>query len=189
MAGLAELEERLRLAEAEPVDDGETALAARDALRDAAAEARGTEIDARLAVRTSEERVRAIAGRADELVQAANEERAARREHEQARHHRARGAVVAEAVHDLAREVCRRVEQSSARAAAERDAAQQAHAQREAELVTVRTRSRELDDEIVRLTDALHRDEIAAGRAPAAHRDARDARPRGIRRIDRGSRG
>jgi len=161
VAGLADLEERLRLAELEPVVDGETALAARDALRDAAAEARGTELDARLAVRTSEERVRAIAGRADGLVQAANEERAARREHERARHHRARGAAVAEAVHDLAREVCRRVEQSSVRAAAERDAVQQAHAQREAELVTVRTRSRELDEEIVRLTDALHRDEIA----------------------------
>src|SRR6185312_6025653 len=161
VAGLADLEERLRLAELEPVVDGETALAARDALRDAAAEARGTELDARLAVRTSEERVRAIAGRADALVQAASEERAARQEHEQARHHRARGAAVAEAVHDLAREVCRRVEQSSVRAAAERDAVQQAHAQREAELVTVRTRSRELDEEIVRLTDALHRDEIA----------------------------
>jgi chromosome segregation protein len=161
VAGLADLEERLRLAELEPVVDGETALAARDALRDAAAEARGTELDARLAVRTSEERVRAIAGRADGLMQAANEERAARREHEQARHHRARGAAVAEGVHDLAREVCRRVEQSAARAAAERDAVQQAHAQREAELVTVRTRSRELDEEIVRLTDALHRDEIA----------------------------
>jgi chromosome segregation protein len=161
VAGLADLEERLRLAELEPVVDGETALAARDALRDAAAEARGTELDARLAVRTSEERVRAIAGRADALVQAASEERAARHEHEQARHHRARGAAVAEAVHDLAREVCRRVEQSSIRAAAERDAVQRAHAQREAELVTVRTRSRELDEEIVRLTDALHRDEIA----------------------------
>ena len=72
MAGLADLEERLRAAELEPVDDGETALAARDALRDAVAEARGTELDARLAVRTSEERVRAIAGRADGLVQAAN---------------------------------------------------------------------------------------------------------------------
>jgi len=57
--------------------------------------------------------------------------------------------------------VCRRSEQSSVRAAAERDAVQQANAQREAELVTVRTRSSELDEEIVRLTDALHRDEIA----------------------------
>ena len=161
VAGLADLEERLRLAELEPEDDGETALAARDALREAASEARGTELDARLAVRTSEERVRAMAGRADGLVQAANEERAARLEHEQARHHRARGAAVADAVHDLAREVCRRVEQSSERAAAERDAIQQAHAQREADLVTLRTRSRELDEEIVRLTDALHRDEIA----------------------------
>ena len=161
VAGLADLEDRLRLAELPPEDDGETALAARDALREAAAEARGAELDARLAVRTSEERVRAIAGRADGLEQAANKERAARLEHEQARHHRARGATVAEAVHDLAREVCRRVEQSSARAAAERDAIQHAHAQRESELVALRTRSRELDEEIVRLTDALHRDEIA----------------------------
>jgi chromosome segregation protein len=123
--------------------------------------ARGIELDARLAVRTSEERVRAIAGRADGLLQAANQERAARLEHEQARHHRARGAAVAEAVRDLAREVCRRVEQSSVRGAADWDAIQQAHAQREAELVTLRARSRELEEEVVRLTDALHRDEIA----------------------------
>ena len=36
--------------------------------------------------------------------------------------HRARGAAVAEAVHDLARQVCRRVEHRQLRAAAERDA-------------------------------------------------------------------
>src|SRR5262249_29692520 len=156
-----ELEDRLRRAEQEPEDDGEAALAARDARREALADARSTELDARLAVRTIEERVRAIAGRADGLVQAASEERAARLEHEQARHRRARGAAIAEAIHDLAREVCHRVEQSAARAAAERDAIQQAHAQREAELVALRTRTRELDEENLRLTDALHRDEIA----------------------------
>ena len=161
VAGLADLEERLRLAELEPEDDGEIALAGRDALREAVVLARGIELDARLAVRTSEERVRAIAGRADGLLQAANQERAARLEHEQARHHRARGAAVAEAVHDVAREVCRRVEQSSVRGAADWDAIQQAHAQREAELVTLRAGSRELEEEVVRLTDALHRDEIA----------------------------
>jgi chromosome segregation protein len=161
VAGLADLEERLQLAELEPEDDGGEAVARRDALRDGVAEGRAIELDARLAVRTSEERVRALAGRADGLERAADQERAARLRHEQARRERARGAAVAEAVHDLARVVCRRVEESSVRAAAERDAAQQSHAQREVELGALRARSRELDEELVRLTDALHRDEIA----------------------------
>ena len=137
------------------------ALAGRDALREAVVSARGIELDARLAVRTGEERVRAMAGRADELLRAANQERAARLEHEQARH--------------LARAVPRwrmRYTTSPARCAGESNSRQCARRPtgtpysrpgraREAELLTLRTRSRELDEELVRLTDAVHRDEIA----------------------------
>ena len=52
----------------------------------------------------------------------------------------------------------------------------------------VRTRSRELDDELVRLTDALHRDEIARAEHRLRIETFEIAGPRGIRRIDRGAR-
>jgi chromosome segregation protein len=50
---------------------------------------------------------------------------------------------------------------SVARAAAERDEAQQARVVGEGELLSLRGRSRELEEELVRLTDEVHRDEIA----------------------------
>ena len=48
-----------------------------------------------------------------------------------------------------------------ARAAAERDAVQHRRVVREGELLALRDRSRELDEQVARLTDAVHRDEVA----------------------------
>src|SRR5262249_58010732 len=90
LAGLTELEERLHLAESDPGDD-EPATEERDSLQGEVAAARQAEMDARLAVRTCEERVRALAGRADQLVRAAAVEREARRRQEAARQARAPG--------------------------------------------------------------------------------------------------
>jgi chromosome segregation protein len=160
LAGLSDLEERLRRAVAEPADDATAPVAARDALREAVAAARAGELDARLAIRTGEERMRAVAGRAERLRRAADDERAARRRHEQLRRVRAEHAVVAAAVRDVASAVLVRVAQSVREAAAEREAAQRAREGREAELVAVRSRTRELDDALARLTDEVHRDEI-----------------------------
>ncbi|WP_461024387.1 chromosome segregation protein SMC, partial [Thalassiella azotivora] len=67
---LAELEERLHAAEEGPQDD-EPDTAERDRLAAAAAAARSTEMEARLALRTGEERLRALTGRAESLERAA----------------------------------------------------------------------------------------------------------------------
>jgi chromosome segregation protein len=160
LAELGELEERLRLAESSADEPGEPDTAERDELQQQVAAARQAEMDARLSVRTGEERVRALRGRAEQLLAAAAAERAARVRQQQLREARARGAVVAAEVRDTARRALTMIAASVAAAAAERDTAQHARAEREAELSAVRTRIRELGEELGRLTDAVHRDEV-----------------------------
>jgi len=160
LAGLAELTERLHLAEAEPIESDEDTSTERDELQAAVAASRQAEMDARLAVRTGEERVRALSGRADQLLRAAEVEIAARRRHEQARIARERGAVVASAVRDAAQIVLAQIATSLQRAAQERDEAQQLRSVREGELLALRARTREFDEQLAKLTDAVHRDEI-----------------------------
>ncbi|RAG80304.1 chromosome segregation protein SMC, partial [Streptacidiphilus pinicola] len=74
---LAELEERLLVAEELPADE-EPDTATRDRLDAEASRTRAAEMEARLAVRTHEERVRGLSGRADGLDRAARAEREAR---------------------------------------------------------------------------------------------------------------
>ncbi|WP_375489778.1 chromosome segregation protein SMC [uncultured Jatrophihabitans sp.] len=160
VAGLAELEERLRLAESAADEPVESDTAERDALREQVVAARQGEIDARLTVRSGEERVRAVHGRADELLRAAAAEREARLREARARAARERGAVVAAQVRDVARRVLTRIGDSVAQAEQERDEVQQGRAERELELATVRERVRGLAGELAQLTDAVHRDEV-----------------------------
>ncbi|SHM31670.1 chromosome segregation protein SMC [Cryptosporangium aurantiacum] len=160
LEGLAALEERLVAAEETPLDD-EPSTDERDEFQALASQARQNEMEVRLAVRTAEERVRSLAGRAESLERAAASERAARARAEAARAARARGAAVARAVSSGARTALDRIEISLAAAAEERDAVAEARVAREAELTGVRARVRELAAELDRLTDAMHRDEVA----------------------------
>ena len=91
LAGLAELEERLRLAEDTPIDE-DPSTEERDQLAALVPQARQNEMEVRLAVRTAEERVASIAGRADSLARQATAERAARERAAARRAARARGA-------------------------------------------------------------------------------------------------
>ena len=160
LEGLAELEERLAAAEAAPADS-DPDPAERDRLAAEVTAARATEVDARLAVRTGEERSEALATRAQELETAAVAERQARERAARARERRAREAVVAAAVHAVALEALRRLEGSLERAAAERSAAEEARTVLEGELLAVRGRVRDLAGELEALTGAVHRDEVA----------------------------
>jgi chromosome segregation protein len=160
LEGLSGLEQRLELAEATPVD-AEPDSVERDSLAAAASAGRQAEMEARLAVRTGEERVRALGGRADSLLRAADAERATRRKQEEARARRARGAVIAQAVAEVAQYALGRIAASLELAQAERDEAQQARVVREGELLALRGQSRELSGELEQLTNAVHRDEVA----------------------------
>ncbi|ANZ38312.1 chromosome segregation protein SMC [Lentzea guizhouensis] len=155
---LGELEERLLMAEEEQTMDDEPDTDQRDALAAELASARQAEMDARLVQRTAEERARALQGKADSLRRR-RAEREARERH--ARHrHRARGAVVAKAVVRGGEQALERIEVSLARAARERDQAQERRAQHELLLTQVRNLVREMSGELEKLVDAVHRDEV-----------------------------
>ncbi|MEW2297573.1 AAA family ATPase [Streptomyces sp. NPDC006743] len=154
-----ELAERLAVAEETPVEE-EPDTYVRDRLAADGANARQTEMEARLQVRTHEERVRGLAGRADSLDRAARAEREARARAEQ-RHARLRHeAAVAEAVGAGARQLLAHVEVSLARAEQERAAAETAKAHREHELTAARAEGRDLKAELDKLTDSVHRGEV-----------------------------
>ncbi len=161
---LAEMQQRRQAAEeVDPADHsngGEPSTDARDRCRSDLATARQLELDARLAVRTAEERARALAGRAEALEEAARAERAAQRREQQLRAARTRAAAVAAIVHVQADRVLVLIAASVVQAAAERDELQRRRAERAAELGEIRTRVRDLAVRVERLTDTVHRDEV-----------------------------
>ncbi|SPF03544.1 chromosome segregation protein SMC [Streptomyces sp. MA5143a] len=154
-----ELAERLAVAEEMPVEE-EPDTSVRDRLAADGANARQTEMEARLQVRTHEERVKGLAGRADSLDRAARAEREARARAEQRRARLRHEAAVAEAVASGARQLLGHVEVSLVRAEQERAAADAAKARREQELTRARTEGRDLKAELDKLTDSVHRGEV-----------------------------
>ena len=160
LADLAELEERWQAAALTPSAD-EPSTATRDELQRAVALARQDEMELRLAVRTTEERSRALGSRAETLHRAAEQERASRIRQEAAAAARQRGAGIAEGVRIAAEQTIAHVNASLVRAAAYRDELSGEKISRESELLGLRTRIRELTADLDRLTDEVHRDEVA----------------------------
>ncbi|MFC9239403.1 chromosome segregation SMC family protein [Streptomyces decoyicus] len=156
-----ELAERLAVAEEEPgVGDEEPDTSVRDRLAADGANARQTEMEARLQARTHEERVKALAGRADALDRGARAEHEARMRAERRRARLRHEAEVAGAVAAGARQLLAHVEVSAVRAEEERSAAERAKAEREQALVAERNRGREVKSELDKLTDSMHRGEV-----------------------------
>lgn len=153
------LAERLAVAEEMPVEE-EPDTAVRDRLAADGANARQTEMEARLQVRTHEERVKGLAGRAEGLDRAARAEREARARAEQRRARLRHEAAVAEAVASGARQLLAHVEISLGRADQERVAAENARTYKEQALGTARREGRELKAELDKLTDSVHRGEV-----------------------------
>ncbi|MGW5636580.1 AAA family ATPase [Streptomyces sp. NPDC003832] len=153
------LAERLAVAEEMPVEE-EPDTSVRDRLAADGANARQTEMEARLQVRTHEERVKGLAGRADSLDRAARAERDARARAEQRRARLRHEAAVAEAVALGTRQLLAHVEVSLGRADEERSAADAAKALREQELAAARNTGRDLKAELDKLTDSVHRGEV-----------------------------
>ena len=125
------------------------------------AAARQAEMDARLAVRTSEERARALHGRADSLRRAAQAEREARARAAERRERLVREGRAAEAVGIAVAVVLHRLEDSVRRAAQARTELEEARRGREQELMAVRATLRDLDREHDELVNSVHRDEMA----------------------------
>ena len=132
-----------------------------ESLRIQVSSARTAEVEARLAVRTSEERVASIAARAQALEDSARAEREASERAVSRRGARARGAVISQAIAEAAYEALIHIERSIAKASTERERLEANRTEREGETLTVRSRSRELTQELDQLTSSVHRDEIA----------------------------
>ncbi|OBK88100.1 chromosome segregation protein SMC [Mycolicibacter sinensis] len=161
---LGEIEARLRNAEqdqptaaGEPVD--------REQIAAAAEAARSVEVEARLAVRTAEERANAVRGKADSLRRAAAAEREARVRAEQARAARALAATTAAAVAEAGTALARRLQLVVATAARIRDGLAGERQQRVAAMAAVREEVNSLSTRITALTESLHRDEVAKAQA------------------------
>ena len=167
LAKLARLRQDLAAAEdaadepAEPDDEVTGSGWLREDLAERCAAARDAEMEARLEVRTAEERLRAISGRADSLAAAAAAERQARERAAQRRARRAGQAAVARAVALGARYAVEAAEQSVAEAQARRADAQAASAGGAGELKTVRARVRDLAAALDTVVNTAHGTEIA----------------------------
>lgn len=156
---LEQLQARLRDMQAQPAID--VSVEQRDALAEQARVARQREVDARLALRTGEERVTAVGIRAEQLERAAAAERDARVQAVRRREQRARDLVTATAVLAGARASLARIEVSVAQAGQERTVAEKQRKERDERLVATRTRIRDLAAELDLLKDSVHRDEVA----------------------------
>jgi chromosome segregation protein len=157
-----EIQHAEAVAVAEAVEeDFDLAPDQRDDLAAQAAAARAAEMDSRLAVRTAEERARSLAGRADGLDRAARAEREARARTAERRDRASAQAATAQAVVSGVRQTLACLEVSLALAGAQREAAEHDRAEREAALQILRGRVRELAGELEKLTDSVHRDEVA----------------------------
>ncbi|MCX5375603.1 AAA family ATPase [Streptomyces sp. NBC_00091] len=154
-----ECAERLEAAQELPLAE-EPDASARDRLAADGANARQTEMEARLQLRTHEERVKGLAGRADALDRGARAEREARARAERRRERLRHEAEVGRAVADGARQLLAHLEVSIGRAEQERTAAEQAKGLRERELGEARGRGRDLKGELDKLTDSVHRGEV-----------------------------
>jgi chromosome segregation protein len=130
-------------------------------LRNQVSVVRTSEVEARLAVRTIEERVDSVAARALALELSAQSERDASERAIIRRSARARAAVISQAVAEAAYEVLIHIERSIAKAATERGRLEESRAARDGETLTVRTRGRELAAQLEQLTSSVHKDEIA----------------------------
>lgn len=160
LSGLADLEQRLELASDEAEID-EPDSAERDRLGEEARLARAAEMESRLALRTLEERVRALAGRADALRRAAENERQAHARAVARRERMLREARIAAAVHAAGSYLAEQVDRSVALAAAERSEAEATRQEAEAVLAEVRKKVRSLGSDFESLVDSAHREEMA----------------------------
>lgn len=158
--GLAAITERLAAAQQAPAEE-EPSTEQRDALAMAASQARSAEMEARLSLRSTEEQLTATRNRAASLERAAATERRAREEAaERARRRRiqARRAVAVQAGVELA---LRFIDVSVEQARHERDLAEENREQRDRALLEIRNANDAFATELAKLTDSVHRDELA----------------------------
>ena len=158
---LEERERRWQSAQDSADERDEANPAERDRWASEVALIRQDEVEARLAVRTGEERVKAIGSRAESLERAAVAERESRERRAEQRERRALAAESARSIAAVASEALIKLDTSLAAAAALREESERIRVSRDGELLGIRSRIRTLTDEVDSLRDVAHRDEVA----------------------------
>ncbi|MGP9781763.1 chromosome segregation protein SMC [Glutamicibacter sp. AOP12-B1-11] len=157
---LEEITERMEMAsedqEEDAVDD-----AGRAALADAASSARQRELEARLALRSSEERVSALRSRVEGLRRTAAAERTHREVAARRAEERRAQAANAQRVAQAAERVLQFIEVSVGLAAQEREELTGKQHELDQLISSQRVEAEQLTAELARLSDAVHRDEMA----------------------------
>jgi len=153
-SGVRDADDQEHLDAQEPVD-------ARAALAEAAARARTHETEARLTLRTGEERANALRGRAQSLEAAARNEVDARDKARARARQRDQAMTVASAVATAAAYLVGCTGNLATVANTVRTSLTAAQSERDQRLVAARARSRELNDQLRDLTSSVHQDEIA----------------------------
>ncbi len=167
LAKLAQLKTDLAEAEAaedrarDPEVENQQADAERAELTQRAGASREAEMEARLEVRTVEERLRAITGRADSLAASATAERAARERAAIRRRQRAAQAAVARAVAAGSATAVSAAESSLAEANERRAAAEAATAASSETLKTIRAQAAAVSAELDGVVNTAHGTEIS----------------------------
>ena len=157
---LEEIAARLAQAQEAPADV-EPSMEERDTLAAAAAAARAVEMETRLSLRSTEEALNTARNRAAALERAAATERTAREQAAQRANRRLFQAKKAAAVAKAAEHILVFVDESIALAERVRDEAEEQRAAREVELMAVRAATVEAEKELAKLTDTVHKDEMA----------------------------
>ncbi|MGL5808629.1 MAG: chromosome segregation protein SMC [Nocardioides sp.] len=159
LTGLSEWE--ARLAAAQDVVEDEPDTGDRERTAEDARAARQNEMDARLGLRTLEERARALQGRAETVRRTAAVERESRAKAAERRMRLIREGAVAAAVAAVVERVLYHLESSIGLATGERAEVERGRAVRERDLLSVRETMRELTRQHEELVSSVHRDEMA----------------------------
>lgn len=130
-------------------------------LQSDAARQRSIEMESRLALRTAEERERAQRGRKQSLERTISTERSARQRAEERAVKRQQQAEVAQVVSEAATRLATQTQRALARAADERAELAAQSTQADERLTSARKSLDELSAELTKLTDVVHKDEVA----------------------------
>ncbi|TXJ05847.1 MAG: chromosome segregation protein SMC, partial [Aeromicrobium sp.] len=164
-ASIAEIEARIAEAESGTVEEPDSTFV--ESLAEAASLARRAETEARLALRTDEERARALDQQVRQLLETAQAERTARQQAKELAERRRLQAEAASSVLSAIDVVLVRLARSLDQAAEARAAVQATRTEREAKLKETRISVRESATELAKLTDSVHKDELARAQLQA----------------------
>ncbi|QMV85585.1 chromosome segregation protein SMC [Corynebacterium hindlerae] len=161
-----QLDETLdRLARVEDQEEEEPSTEERDAAQAALAQVKAMDMEARLSLRTAEERAGQSRGRADQLRRQATHERQAKARHEQAMASRRAARELAKAVERNALLIQDRVADALTNAEQERARTASTKSTVSAELGKAKDEVRELQQQLNKLSDSKHASDIARSQA------------------------